>query len=186
MLPGIGGIELQQKIASDQAKIPVIFITGYADIPTTVRAMKAGAIEFLTKPFRMEALWEVIRSALDRSRAMQEAALEMKTLQERYAFLSGREREVMGLVVSGLMNKQVGGELGIGEITVKAHRGRVMRKMNAGSLAELVKIAAKLDLPRQGCQRMTVPTANLQKAEVPSENPLIRYRRKMPAEVRMF
>jgi FixJ family two-component response regulator len=186
VLPGLSGLELQQQIARDQAKIPVIFIAGFPDIPITVRAMKAGAIDFLTKPFRMEVLLEVIRSALDRSRAMQTAALEIKRLHECYSLLSCREREVMGLVVSGLMNKQVGAELGIGEITVKAHRGRVMRKMNAGSLAELVKCAAKLDIPRQGCQRTPEPTANLKKVEVPSENHLMRYHRRTPAEVRMF
>ncbi len=169
MLPGFCGLDLQQQIAGDQPNMPVIFITGHCDVETIVRAMKAGAIEFLTKPFSEEVLLEAIRSALDRSQATQRAASEMKMLQARYASLSGREREVLGLVVSGLMNKQVGGELGISEITVKAHRGRVMRKMKAGSLAELVNIAAKLDIPRQGlCRPMSKPPANLQKVEAPS------------------
>ena len=169
MLPGLSGLDLQQQIARDKPNMPVIFITGHCDVEITVRAMKAGAIEFLTKPFSEEVLLEAIRSALDRSQATQRVASEMKMLQERYASLSGREREVLGLVVSGLMNKQVGGELGISEITVKAHRGRVMRKMKAGSLAELVNIAAKLDIPRQGlCRPMSKPPANLKKIEAPS------------------
>jgi len=147
-LPDLNGLDLQQRIAGEGAEIPIIFITGYGDVPMTVRAMKAGAIEFLTKPFSDEVLLEAIRSALSRSQAAQGAASEMKTLQECYASLSGREREVMGLVVSGLMNKQVGGELGISEITVKAHRGRVMRKMKARSFADLVNIAAKLHIPQ--------------------------------------
>ncbi len=153
MLPGLTGIELQQQIASERPNTPIIFLTGDADVPTTVRAIKAGAIEFLIKPFREEVLLEAIRIALNHSQATQEAAREMKELQEGYASLSGREREVMSLVVSGLMNKQVGGELGISEITVKAHRGRMMRKMKAGSLAELVNMATKLDVPRRGFRR---------------------------------
>lgn len=177
LLPGLSGLELQQQVAGDRTKMPIIFISGYADVPTTVQAMKAGAIDFLTKPFSEEVLLAAIRLALDRSQATQRAASEMKILQERYASLSGREREVMGLVVSGLMNKQVGGELGISEITVKAHRGRVMRKMKAGTLPELVNIASKLDIPRQGLWRpMSKPTTNLQRAEVPSRDPRLRWR----------
>jgi FixJ family two-component response regulator len=187
MLPGFSGLDLQQQIAVDRANVPIIFITGCGDVPIAVRAMKAGAIEFLTKPFSEEILLEAIRSALDLSEATQGAASEIKTLQERYASLSGREREVMGLVVSGLMNKQVGGELGISEITVKAHRGRVMRKMRAGSLAELVNIGAKLDIPRGGlCRSMSMPTANLQKIEAPSRNHEMRCRWQIPREMWTF
>lgn len=159
MLPGLSGLDLQQRIAGDRANIPIIFVTGSSDVPITVRAMKAGAMEFLTKPFSEEALLEAIRSALHRSEATQRAASEVTMLHERYASLSCRERQVMGLVVSGLMNKQVGGELGISEITVKAHRGRAMAKMKAGSLAELVNFAAKLDLPRG---RLCRPMSNSQ------------------------
>lgn len=146
-LPDLNGLDLQQRIAADRADMPIIFITGYGDVPMTVRAMKAGAVEFLTKPFDDEALLNAIRGALARSRTALVEAAGMQALQGRYASLSGREREVMALVVSGLMNKQVGGELGISEITVKAHRGRVMRKMEAGSLADLVNIAARLRIP---------------------------------------
>lgn len=160
MLPGLDGLDLQQQIADDRADIPIIFVSGYGEVRTIVRAMRAGAIEFLIKPFDEKVLLEAIRSALDHSQATQEAAFEMKGVRGRYASLSGREREVMGLVVSGLLNKQVGGVLGISEITVKAHRGRVMRKMKAGSLAELVNIAAKLRIPRQELRRpMSIPTA---------------------------
>jgi FixJ family two-component response regulator len=149
MLPGMNGLDLQQKIARDRADMPIIFITGYENVPMAVQAMKAGAIEFLIKPFREDVLLEAIRSALDRSKAMQREASAVRALLERYASLSGREREVMGLLVSGQINKRVGRELGISEITVKAHRGRVMRKMKAASFAELVNIAAKLHIPRQ-------------------------------------
>ena len=124
--------------------MPIIFITGYGDVPTTVRAMKAGAAEFLTKPFGDDVLLGAIESALDRSRAAVDAEAAIKTLRDRYASLSRREREVMALVVSGLLNKQVGGELGISEITVKAHRGRVMEKMKARSFADLVKMSDRL------------------------------------------
>ena len=147
-LPDLNGLDLQQQIAGERADMPIIFITGYGDVPMTVRAMKAGAVEFLTKPFGDEILLDAIRGALQRSTSALGAAADMQVLQGRYASLSGREREVMALVVCGLMNKQVGGDLGISEITVKAHRGRVMRKMKAGSLADLVNIAAKLGISR--------------------------------------
>jgi FixJ family two-component response regulator len=124
--------------------MPIIFITGYSDVPMTVQAMKAGAVEFLIKPFSDEVLLNAIQHAIERSQTALDHAAEIRTLRERHALLSGREREVMALVVSGLMNKQVGGELGISEITVKAHRGQVMRKIKANSLAELVNMAAKL------------------------------------------
>ncbi len=153
MLPGLDGFGLQQRVAGDRADIQIIFITAHSDVPMTVRAMKAGATEFLSKPFSEEVLLEAIRLALDHSRAMQTTVSEMKALQERYAWLSNREREVMSLVVRGLLNKQIGDELGISVITVKAHRGRVMRKMRAASLAELVSIAAKLHIPRAGLFR---------------------------------
>jgi FixJ family two-component response regulator len=143
-LPDLNGLDLQEQIAAERAEMPVIFITGYGDVPTTVRAMKAGAVEFLIKPFGDEALLSAIRGAIERSEIALSQAGEMQVLRDRYAALSGREREVMALVVSGLLNKQVGGELGISEITVKAHRGRVMRKMSAASLADLVNIAARL------------------------------------------
>jgi Response regulator len=146
-LPDLNGLDLQQRIAAERPDMPIIFITGYGDVPMTVRAMKAGAVEFLTKPFGDEVLLEAIRSALGRSENTLDEASELRILQDRYATLSSREREVMALIVSGLMNKQVGGELGISEITVKAHRGRVMRKMQAGSFADLVNIAAKLRVP---------------------------------------
>jgi FixJ family two-component response regulator len=147
-LPDLNGLDLQQKIAGERTDMPIIFITGYGDVPMTVRAMKAGAVEFLTKPFGDEVLLGAIRGALERSASTLGTAADIQMLQDRYASLSRREREVMALVVSGLMNKQVGGKLDISEITVKAHRGRVMRKMKAGSLADLVHIAAKLGVPK--------------------------------------
>ena len=142
-LPDINGLDVQQRLA-DRNDMPIIFITGQADVAMTVRAMKAGAAEFLTKPFRSDVLLEAIGQAVERSRAALDQEAEMQALRGRYASLSRREREVMALVVSGLLNKQVGSELGISEITVKAHRGKMMRKMNARSLCELVNIAAKL------------------------------------------
>jgi FixJ family two-component response regulator len=144
-LPGINGLELQQQLAN-RTDMPIIFITGYGDVPMTVRAMKAGAVEFLTKPFRDDVLLNAIHDAIERSRAALHLDSEMRTLRNDYASLTPREREVMALVVSGLLNKQVGGELGISEITVKAHRGQVMRKMKADSLPDLVKMAARLGL----------------------------------------
>jgi FixJ family two-component response regulator len=144
-LPGLNGLELQQQL-TERTAMPIIFITGYGDVPMTVRAMKAGAIEFLTKPFNDDVLLEAIRGAIERSRAAIRQESEMQALRGRYSALTPREREVMALVVSGLLNKQVGGELGISEITVKAHRGQVMRKMQAESLPDLVTMAARLGL----------------------------------------
>ena len=144
-LPGLNGLELQQQLA-DRSEMPIIFITGHGDIPMTVQAMKAGAVEFLTKPLQHNVVLNAIRGAVDRSRAALHQATEIQTLRDSYATLTAREREVMALVVSGLLNKQVGGELGISEITVKAHRGQVMRKMKADSLADLVTMAARLGL----------------------------------------
>ena len=147
-LPGLSGLDLQKRIVSQRADMPIIFITGHGDIPSTVQAMKAGAIEFLTKPFTDDALLSAVRNALDRSRVALDQHAQLQELRDRYESLSHRERQVMALVVSGLLNKQVGSELGISEITVKAHRGRVMQKMKADSLAELVEIAGRLHLAR--------------------------------------
>jgi FixJ family two-component response regulator len=145
-LPGLNGLDLQSLVAAERTDMPIIFITGHGDVPMTVQAMKAGAVEFLTKPFNDDVLLAAIRAALERSRIALGLEAEMRVLRDRYASLSQRERQVMVLVVSGLLNKQVGGELGISEITVKAHRGKVMQKMKAGSLADLVKMAARLRL----------------------------------------
>jgi FixJ family two-component response regulator len=147
-LPGLNGLQLQERIAADRADMPIIFITGAGDVPTTVQAMKAGAVEFLTKPFSDTVLLSAIQQAINRSETALGVEAEIKSLQDRYATLSRREREVLGLVVRGLLNKQVGFELGISEITVKAHRGQVMRKMEAGSLVDLVNIAGKLGIAR--------------------------------------
>jgi len=146
-LPGVNGLELQQRLA-DRTDLPIIFITGYGDVPMTVRAMKAGAVEFLTKPFRDDVLLNAIRVAIERSRAALRLDAEIRALRSCHESLTPREREVMALVVSGLLNKQVGGELGISEITVKAHRGQVMRKMRANSLPDLVTMAARLRAAR--------------------------------------
>jgi FixJ family two-component response regulator len=143
-LPGLNGLDLQRLVAGERTAMPIIFITGYGDVPMTVQAMKAGAVEFLTKPFNDGVLLAAIRAALERSRVALSLEAEMRVLRDRYASLSPRERQVMALVVSGLLNKQIGGELGISEITVKAHRGKVMQKMKADSLADLVKMAARL------------------------------------------
>jgi len=145
-LPDLNGLELQKRIAVDRTDMPIIFISGYGDVPMTVQAMKAGAIEFLTKPLGGDVLLSAIQHAIDRSSAALDHEKSMRTLRECHASLSRREREVMALVVSGLLNKQVGAELGISEITVKAHRGQVMRKMKADSLADLVNMAARLGL----------------------------------------
>lgn len=145
-LPDLSGLDLQKRLAADRLDMPIIFITGYGDVPMTVQAMKAGAVEFLTKPFADEVLLEAIRQALGRSGAALGEEAQVRMLQARYRSLTGREREVMKLVVRGRLNKVVGRELGISEITVKAHRGRVMRKMEAESLAELVNMGARLGL----------------------------------------
>jgi FixJ family two-component response regulator len=146
-LPGLlDGLELQHQLA-ERTDMPIIFITGYGTVPMTVQAMKAGAVEFLTKPFKKEVLLAAIRGAIERSRLALRLESEMQPLRTCYESLTPRERQVMALVISGLLNKQVGGELGISEITVKAHRGRVMRKMKANSLPDLVTMSARLGLP---------------------------------------
>jgi FixJ family two-component response regulator len=144
-LPDLNGLDLQKRIGADRIDMPIIFITGHGDVPMTVQAMKAGAAEFLTKPFNDEVLLNAIRHAVERSQTALDHEAEIGALRDRYASLSKREREVMDLVVSGLLNKQVGGELGISEITVKAHRGKVMQKMKADSLPDLVRMAEMLN-----------------------------------------
>ena len=149
-LPDLNGLEVQRRIAGERGDMPIIFITGHADVPMTVLAMKAGAVEFLTKPFTNEVLLAAIRGALERSRVALHEQSSMQVLRDRYRALSRREREVMALVVRGLLNKQIAGKLGISEITVKAHRGQVMRKMRARSLPELVNMATHLGIETAG------------------------------------
>ena len=144
-LPGLDGLELQRQLA-DRNDVPIVFITGHGDVPMTVQAMKAGAVEFLTKPFKDYVLLQAVRGAIERSRVALRHNSEMRVLRTCFESLTQRERQVMALVVSGLLNKQVGGELGISEITVKAHRGAVMRKMKAGSLPDLVTMAGRLEV----------------------------------------
>ena len=146
-LPGLSGLDLQREMASAHITIPIIFITGHGDVPMSVQAMKAGAVEFLTKPFRDQQLLDAVQLAIDKDRTAHAEKAEVAALRRRYESLTPREREVMALVVSGLLNKQVAGELGTSEVTVKVHRGRVMEKMKAGSLAELVKLAVRLGVP---------------------------------------
>jgi FixJ family two-component response regulator len=146
-LPGLSGLDLQRELATHGIKLPIIFITGYGDIPMSVRAMKAGALEFLTKPFRDQDLLDAIQQALERDRAARRHAREIAELRERFDVLTSREREVMSLVVAGWLNKQIGFELKISEVTVKIHRGRVMNKMGAESLAELVRMTERLEIP---------------------------------------
>jgi FixJ family two-component response regulator len=146
-LPGLSGLDLQKRMAGAGIAIPIIFITGHGDIPMTVQAMKAGAVEFLTKPFRDQDLLDAIQQALDRNRAAREQQGEIEELHSRLDSLTPRERQVMGLVVAGLLNKQIAGELGTSETTIKIHRRQVMEKMGADSLAELVRMADKLGIP---------------------------------------
>jgi FixJ family two-component response regulator len=154
-LPGLDGLELQKKIARDRSEMPIIFVTSYGDVRTTVQAMKEGAVDFLTKPLKNDTLLGAIRESLQRSRAALDQGMEMRELHRRYASLSPRERQVMAFIVSGFLNKQAGFELGISEITVKAHRGQVMKKMKAESFADLVRMAERL------CRERPVTTSSL-------------------------
>ncbi len=167
-LPDLSGLDLQKRIAADRIDMPIIFITGYGDVPMTVQAMKAGAVEFLTKPFEDDVLLRAIRHAIDRSHAALAHEAQLGALEDHYKSLSRREREVMALVVMGLLNKQIAGELGISEITVKAHRGQVMRKMKATSLADLVHMAARFDQAHAG--------------NGPSIFPVLQERRRQPGD----
>lgn len=155
-LPGLNGLDLQKRVAVERPGMPIIFITGQGDIPMTVQAMKAGAVEFLTKPFKGEVLLQTVQSAVERSKALLGREEQAQTLKARFADLTSRERDVMALVVIGLLNKQVGSRLGISEVTVKKHRGNAMRKMKAESLAELVKMAARLRLPQVPAENLLV------------------------------
>jgi FixJ family two-component response regulator len=146
-LPGMSGLDLQRELAEHDIKFPIIFITGHGDIPMSVRAMKAGALEFLTKPFRDQDLLDAIQQALERDRAARQERTGIAQLREHFDQLTHREKEVMAMVVAGLLNKQIAAELEISEITVKIHRGQVMRKMGAGSLAELVRMTERLGIP---------------------------------------